>query len=1162
MQREAERAQVGIQTGSSLKRLQEMVRRYNLYHVKTLHYKDTRGVLDWLGAKNSNFTFGTEEDTVLVLERFLTQHQMRNVKIVGPYEEPEIEGNDRLVVHTKQEFVDMSCETDALALFLVIKCTAIYSQDLVKLIRDTKKTVTNRITPIFPTFATRSKDHFEPLSQKTQPVLNGVLLSSYKTFEPRRCVVSDMTVDSFEQKCDPIWCTTKMHPWNIYTDVAHQFKCEFDIEELITTPTTVLGRGGFGVTVAINDRLVAKTNLCPEKINWSVPFAQEEFDSCAHIASLVEEVMIGVSMKHPNILRTFGGYWCSSPGYQIGGRAVLVMERALCSLQEFVFYFNETSVVPAVELDTLRGLDYLRSIAIQHRDLTHRNILVCHQPNRRPIPFAFKISDFGSSCNFSTLDQPRGRGTTTAPEVLWCFASDTSSDIFSWYSVMWELHSGSPLVLYKAGPEKLYCPRTYAENLSNLVGVYTTTSDETLALDCMKAIDAQALHAKHKNKRPTVQMILENLKNMGSRIADKSFISMGVLCITLFPQERWSPSGLLKLGRYQCLSQDIGDALVAQEQIPSSLRLGDYKPTDIICSKDCVPEGLAATEPSQTMESHITVTKSDSKVYYGKDVFSLAPDLIQPYEWYSKKVKELQDVHRFRKRKTSDTYSCAKVKRSVPHDLKELLSVRSSVAHSRESSTVNPRGRVSEEEPLSRSGNLEWSNCNIIGSASSDSTGTLNSREVQLGFGPGDLVQGEIKGSVTAASVKDARLPRGVVIYRSRKIEGEMDTSMVILKSRNEEEIARFKNNVILLSQSMTQKHPFLFAGPRDGLYKCSKDDGVFVFQYAQLFHGCKQVCSWDTTDAPYTAHAFLLQVFLTLRAALEVQLLPMLTINLSDLLIGNGAVMIDVVSYLKNNFNEPPSSMFGNRCESLVGICTSLLTKHLPDSSLHKELWGLSLWTPASHVLTKSIDWLRNFEQSERTRPSILTLDGNCFTFRDYLFGIPKWLTRLGEEEQTCDRSSTGLLVYGHPKPFRGDQTAEGVDNAILKKLIRNIVLRMKVKVFGSTRLEVTVLNCTQGWMKVTLETSVLSGFPGIDQLDRLKILDGNCFTHDVASQTESKWAPVIKFAKCQQNGPEQEFVLHYYKMTILIVLLSPLGSVKSLRELFCNMPLSVTNY
>lgn len=104
----------------------------------------------------------------------------------------------------------------------------------------------------------------------------------------------------------------------------------------------------------------------------------------------MEEIAIGVSMKHPNILHTFGGYWCDIPQYPLGGRAVIVMERALFSLQEFMARMNNLqrpesststdsavhlALLPIVELDTLRGLEYLHARHVQHRDLTYRNIL-------------------------------------------------------------------------------------------------------------------------------------------------------------------------------------------------------------------------------------------------------------------------------------------------------------------------------------------------------------------------------------------------------------------------------------------------------------------------------------------------------------------------------------------------------------------------------------------------------------------------------------------------------------------------------------------------------------------------------------------------------------------------------------------------------------------
>lgn len=1228
-----------IRTRSSAERLLDMVERYNLYHVKTLPYNDVQSVLEWLGVNRGDFTFNNNEDSVKVLTSFVNQRELINVGVMGLYDEPQIKGKDRLVVHIKRE-TRTPIKYDSIVLFRVIQCSAKapYSQELSKLFKDAEETARNPRTSLFPMLAKSPTQCIKPIPQEEQPVIDGFAPSSFTTTKPRKPIVK---IDNFGRKFKPLECTAEVNPWSVYADIAvhRDSKCEFDIEELITTPNKVLGRGGFGVTVPINDHLVAKTNLFPEMVNWSIPFMEDDFNRYAQIACQVEEVMIGVSMKHPNILRTFGGFWCNIPGYQLGGRAVLVMERALCSLQEFMVRIRGTPVVPVVELDTLLGLEYLRSRTIQHRDFTYRNVLVCHQPDRKPIPFAFKISDFGTACNFSTPDQPRGNRTNMAPEVLWCWNAATGSDMFSWYCVMWELHSGSPLVQYK-GSRQGYCKKTYAENLANLVGVYSPEKDETFNLAYMKAINGRALHAKHKGKRPTVHMIQAKLSDMGCNIADKGFVSMGMLCITLFPQERWSPSRLLNLYRYVYLRHDIGQARLPSKQMPLSVQVGEYMPTDIIVSDDCVPEGLTklVTE-GYTTGSPVTVIKSDPKVYYGIDFIRLAPGLIQPYGWYSTKVKELEDVYKskYMKRKANDTDNPVEVRRSktapgvyiddpdegtstrvrggrhqvppqpavtdvtqTPDWEDELLPVRPDEAHGTESAVRNAAEHVSTEVSHLDFADLEWSDKSVkmlsrsdvgdeilssgdsnLSSVSDNLKGALDTPNAQVGSGVDTLVRGEAQGNDIAASVEDSpqppsestaepvpeavEEPQGTVILLGKKIEGEIDTTMVILKSHNEEEIARFKDNVIPLSQSMTRMHPLIFAGPRGGLCKCSRHNGMFIFQYAQFFEGCKQVVNWTTEDSPNSVYAFLLQVFLTFKAALDMKLLPTHMTEWRDVLIAKGAVMIDIVHYLSMNFNKPQSSMFGDQCESLLSLCTTMVAKHLPDSNLCTWLCGLRTGTPDSHVLTESIAWLRSVDPSERKTPYLVTLNGNHFTFRDYMSNIPSWLTHAGEEEEACNRSSAKLLVYGDPKPARGDQMAEGVGDTKLATLVKNIVLRMKTKIFRSARLEVTTLDCTQGLTKVTLNNSALSGISSVDQLDRSRLSNdkGNCYTHDAVSLTESKWAPVIKFTMFKREGPVQEFTVEYYRMTILMVLLSPQGSVRSLRELFQSVAtFSVTDF
>uniref|UniRef100_A0A3Q4H4U8 Protein kinase domain-containing protein n=1 Tax=Neolamprologus brichardi TaxID=32507 RepID=A0A3Q4H4U8_NEOBR len=301
------------------------------------------------------------------------------------------------------------------------------------------------------------------------------------------------SIDSFHREyVDVADCEATVNPWSVYNGLPSNLQCSIDVQQSMQDPSMLLGRGGFGIIVETSTVQVAKVNMFPEMADWSLPFIEDQFSRYAHIATQVEEIAIGVSMKHPNILRTFGGYWCDIPQYPLGGRAVIVMERALFSLQEFMAKMNKLqtpksststdsatylAMIPIVELDTLRGLEYLHARHVQHRDLTYRNILVCHQPGRKPVELSFKISDFGTACNYSTPDQQRGNRVHTPPEVLWCLNSTTASDVFSWYCVMWELPAQTP--------------------------------------NYMKAYDAETLYGKYGHSRPTTAAIGRTLGEMG-----------------------------------------------------------------------------------------------------------------------------------------------------------------------------------------------------------------------------------------------------------------------------------------------------------------------------------------------------------------------------------------------------------------------------------------------------------------------------------------------------------------------------------------------------------------------------------------------------------------------------------------------------------------------
>lgn len=109
-----------------------------------------------------------------------------------------------------------------------------------------------------------------------------------------------------------------------------------------------------------------------------------------------------------------------------------------------------------------------------------------------------------------------------------------------------------------------------------LRNVKVTNKDETLLLKGTE-------HTKHKHSRPGVKDLAAKLWAMGGNIVDRYFAFMGVLCITLYPQERWSPSKLLNLPRYQYLREDVGEAhLTPSQHMPLSVKVGEYQRADIM----------------------------------------------------------------------------------------------------------------------------------------------------------------------------------------------------------------------------------------------------------------------------------------------------------------------------------------------------------------------------------------------------------------------------------------------------------------------------------------------------------------------------------------------------------------------------------------------------
>lgn len=337
--------------------LLSLVEGYKLFHVQTFPYNDLRGILSVISETNDGFVPVANQDTLVELNRYIHDHRRSDIQLLPIHSDVRIYQTAKYVlVYIK----DQPGRHSAVVVFRVTntKTTAPYCKETSALLEVTKCWISHKVTlnEFLPTFAARPHQEIIPLPQCDHPVLDVHQPERYANLAKHRTCAS--SVDSYNREyVDLTTCQVPVNPWRIYP-IPAGLHCTTDLEELIQDPCKALGRGGFGVTVKVSDVLVAKVNMFPEMTDWSVPFIEDQFYRYAHIASQVEEILIGVSIKHPNILRTFGGYWCDIPWYPLGGRAVIVMEKALFSLQEFMCRMNRdlqpgaprhTAVIPIVD---------------------------------------------------------------------------------------------------------------------------------------------------------------------------------------------------------------------------------------------------------------------------------------------------------------------------------------------------------------------------------------------------------------------------------------------------------------------------------------------------------------------------------------------------------------------------------------------------------------------------------------------------------------------------------------------------------------------------------------------------------------------------------------------------------------------------------------------
>mmetsp|Transcript_88 Transcript_88/g.238 ORF Transcript_88/g.238 Transcript_88/m.238 type:complete len:589 (+) Transcript_88:3-1769(+) len=157
-------------------------------------------------------------------------------------------------------------------------------------------------------------------------------------------------------------------------------------------------------------------------------------------SDVLREIELLSQLRHPNVLLYLGA--CVEPGkplcivtehYSGGSVYELLHGQLTHRLNRHAYY--------TLVLGVARGMFYLHSSQILHRDLKANNILVDKRMSN-PV-----ICDFGLSCFEDFMDRSKtktsiGTPCTMAPEVMGGSRYTTKADVYSFGVVMWEMWTG------------------------------------------------------------------------------------------------------------------------------------------------------------------------------------------------------------------------------------------------------------------------------------------------------------------------------------------------------------------------------------------------------------------------------------------------------------------------------------------------------------------------------------------------------------------------------------------------------------------------------------------------------------------------------------------------------------------------------------------------
>ncbi|XP_061376179.1 serine/threonine-protein kinase STY13-like isoform X2 [Gastrolobium bilobum] len=187
-------------------------------------------------------------------------------------------------------------------------------------------------------------------------------------------------------------------------------------------------------------------------LDWGEDGVASATETAALRASFQQEVTVWRNLDHPNVTKFIGASMATSnPKIPLkAGRQDSLPSKACCVVVEYVpcgtlkqYLFKNRrkklayKVVIQLALDLSRGLSYLHSKKIVHRDVKSENILLDANQN-------LKIADFGvarvEAINPNEMTGETGTIGYMAPEVLDGKPYNRRCDVYSFGICLWEIY--------------------------------------------------------------------------------------------------------------------------------------------------------------------------------------------------------------------------------------------------------------------------------------------------------------------------------------------------------------------------------------------------------------------------------------------------------------------------------------------------------------------------------------------------------------------------------------------------------------------------------------------------------------------------------------------------------------------------------------------------